>query len=107
MKNIKPCIKKNQFVPFRLYDVDRFNAFCCDEISGSTSKDFKFMICQNGAELVISDIISTMNFNPIYELGARHALKPRSTILIFGRLYACNFVISNATKKPYDAKRMS
>lgn len=78
---IKPCINMNHLVPFRLYDEDRFNAFRCDEISGSTSIDFKFVTCLNGADIVIADI-STMNVNAIYELGARHALKPRSTILL-------------------------
>ncbi len=78
---IKPCINTNHLVPFRLYDEDRFNAFRCDEISGSTSIDFKFVTCLNGADIVIADI-STMNVNAIYELGARHALKPRSTILL-------------------------
>lgn len=78
---IKPCINKNYLTPFKLYDEDKFNAFRCDEISGSTSIDFKFVTCLNGADIVIADI-STMNVNAIYELGARHALKPRSTILL-------------------------
>lgn len=78
---IKPCIEKNGLVPYKLFDNDEFNAFRCDEISGSASIDFEFVMCLNGADIVIADI-STMNNNAIYELGARHALKPRSTILL-------------------------
>lgn len=78
---IKPCIIGNQLVPFPLYDESSYNAYRCDEISGTTSIDYKFVTCLNGADIVIADI-STMNVNAIYELGARHALKPRSTILL-------------------------
>lgn len=80
-KIIKPCIAKNQLVPFPLYKESSYNAFRCDEISGTLSIDYKFVTCLNGADIVIADI-STMNVNAIYELGARHALKPRSTILL-------------------------
>lgn len=78
---IKPCINQNNLIPYPLYQESQFNAFRCDEISGSTSIDYKFVTCLNGADIVIADI-STMNVNAIYELGARHALKPRSTILL-------------------------
>lgn len=78
---IKPCIKKNDLIPFQLYEESKYNAYRCDEISGTTSIDYKFVTCLNGADIVIADI-STMNANAIYELGARHALKPRSTILL-------------------------
>ena len=78
---IKPCILENNLIPFPLYNENKFNAYRCDEISGNTSIDYKFVTCLNGADIVIADI-STMNNNAIYELGARHALKPRSTILL-------------------------
>ncbi len=80
-KIIKPCIIDNKLIPFPLYDEGSYNAYRCDEISGTTSIDYKFVTCLNGADIVIADI-STMNVNAIYELGARHALKPRSTILL-------------------------
>ena len=80
-KIIKPCIEENGLIPFPLYAERKYNAFRCDEISGSTAIDYKFVTCLNGADIVIADI-STMNANAIYELGARHALKPRSTILL-------------------------
>lgn len=78
---IKPCIVENGLVPFPLYEESRYNAYRCDEICGTTSIDYKFVTCLNGSDIVIADI-STMNANAIYELGARHALKPRATILL-------------------------
>ena len=80
-KIIKPCIIENGLVPFPLYEEAQYNAYRCDEICGTTSIDYKFVTCLNGADIVIADI-STMNANAIYELGARHALKPRSTTLL-------------------------
>ncbi|MEE0919040.1 MAG: hypothetical protein U0L56_03300 [Lachnospiraceae bacterium] len=80
-KIINPCLVDNKLVPFPLYEEKSYNAFRCDEISGTTSIDYKFVTCLNGADIVVADI-STMNVNAIYELGARHALKPRSTILL-------------------------
>ncbi len=78
---IKPCITENGLVPFPLFEDEKFNAFRCDEISGSASIDYQFVTCLSEADIVIADI-STMNINAIYELGARHALKPWSTILL-------------------------
>ena len=83
-KIIKPCIIENELIPFHLYKENSYNAYRCDEISGTMSIDYKFVTCLNGADIVIADI-STMNVNAIYELGARHALKPRTTILLCAR----------------------
>ncbi len=80
-KIIKPCIIENGLCPVKLFENDSDNAFRCDEIVGSGAIDYKFVVCLNKADIVIADI-STMNNNAIYELGARHALKPRSTILM-------------------------
>lgn len=78
---IKPCITQNNLVPFPLFEDEKYNAYRCDEISGSASIDYQFVTCLSEADIVIADI-STMNVNAIYELGARHALKPWSTILL-------------------------
>lgn len=78
---IKPCIEENNLVPFPLFADERHNAYRCDEISGTASIDYQFVVCLSEADIVIADI-STMNVNAIYELGARHALKPWSTILL-------------------------
>ena len=87
---IKTCILENDLIPFQLYKEQKYNAFRCDEISGTTSIDYKFVTCLNGADIVIADI-STMNNNAVYELGARHALKPRSTILLCAKEKANDF----------------
>ena len=78
---ISPCIKENHLKPYPLYQNDEFNAYRCDQITGSTSIDFNFVICLKESDIVIADI-STMNVNAIYELGARHAFKKKSTILL-------------------------
>lgn len=78
---IKPCIVENGLVPFPLFEEEKYNAFRCDEISGTASIDYQYVTCLSEADIVIADI-STMNANAIYELGARHALKPRATILL-------------------------
>lgn len=78
---IKPCLIENNLRPYSLYSDEKFNAFRCDEIIGTTSIDYKFITCLSNADIVIADI-STMNANAIYELGVRHALKPKSTIIL-------------------------
>ena len=62
---IKPCIIENQLISFPLYKESSYNAYRCDEISGTISIDYKFVTCLNGADIVIADI-STMNVNAIY-----------------------------------------
>lgn len=98
-KIIKPCIVKNQLFPFPLYEESSYNAYRCDEISGTVSIDYKFVTCLNGADIVIADI-STMNVNAIYELGARHALKPRTTILLCAKEKEKEFKFFDITYVP-------
>lgn len=98
-KIIKPCIKENQLIPFPLYKESSYNAYRCDEISGTISIDYKFVTCLNGADIVIADI-STMNVNAIYELGARHALKPRTTILLCAKEKGKEFKFFDITYVP-------
>ena len=78
---IKPCLLDSNLMPVPIYEDMRFNAFRCDEISGSTLIDYKFVVGLAEADIVIADI-STLNINAIYELGVRHALKPNSTIIL-------------------------
>ena len=98
-KIIKPCIAENQLIPFPLYEESSYNAYRCDEISGTISIDYKFVTCLNGVDIVIADI-STMNVNAIYELGARHALKPRSTILLCAKEKEKEFKFFDITYVP-------
>ena len=96
---IKPCIIENSLIPFPLFEDNAYNAYRCDEISGNTSIDFNFVTCLKGADIVIADI-STMNINAIYELGARHALRPRSTILICSKNKKSQFKFFDLTYVP-------
>lgn len=98
-KIIKPCIIENQLIPYPLFKEKSYNAFRCDEISGTISIDYKFVTCLKGADIVVADI-STMNVNAIYELGARHALKPRSTILLCAKDKEKDFSFFDITYVP-------
>ena len=97
-KIIKPCIKKNKLSPYKLCDIDECNAYRGDEICTTQSIDINIVSCINGADIVIADI-SSMSPNAIYELGVRHALKPRVTIVMCAkkqnktfRFFDLNFV---------------
>jgi len=52
------------------------------------------------ADLVIADL-STANSNAFYELGVRHALRPRTTILMSEELMAYPFDINHISIKKY------
>ena len=43
-KIIKPCIIENELIPFPLYKESTYNAYRCDEISGTISIDYKFQL---------------------------------------------------------------
>lgn len=96
---IKPCIKENKLIPYPLYKENKYNAYRCDEIVGTTSIDYKFITCLSGADIVIADI-STMNANAIYELGVRHALKPKSTIILCAKEKEKDFKFFDITYVP-------
>ena len=53
------------------------------------------------AELVIADL-STTNANAIFELGVRHALKPRSTIIIAESKFVIPFDATHIAVRRYD-----
>ncbi|MBC2161834.1 TRAFs-binding domain-containing protein [Listeria booriae] len=63
------------------------NGIRADEIKHSTLIDIPMYEYLMHADLVIADM-STTNFNAIYELGMRHALRPQSTILISNKDFA-------------------
>lgn len=96
---IKPCIEENKLVPYPLYKEEKYNAYRCDEIIGTTSIDYKFITCLSESDIVIADI-STMNANAIYELGARHALKPKSTIILCAKEKEKEFKFFDITYVP-------
>jgi MAP3K TRAFs-binding domain len=53
------------------------------------------------AEVAIADL-STSNENAIYEMGVRHALKPRTTIIIAEREFKFPFDLGHVVIRPYD-----
>lgn len=67
---IKPVVENKGFICIR-----------ADEIKHSGSIDVMMYEELLGADIVIADL-STLNPNAIYELGVRHALRPKSTIVI-------------------------
>jgi hypothetical protein len=54
-----------------------------------------------GAELVVADL-STANLNAIFELGIRHAMKPRTTIIIAESKFKIPFDASHIVVYSYE-----
>lgn len=78
---IKPVIKKNKLIPCLISNSKTNLGYRSDEISTGNLIDYKFIYCIKNADIVIADI-SIMNNNAIYELGIRHTLKPKTTIIL-------------------------
>src|SRR5580765_8810261 len=53
------------------------------------------------ADVAIADL-STSNENAIYELGVRHALKPRTTIVIAEKQFKFPFDLTHVVIRQYD-----
>lgn len=75
-KFIKPIILRNGLKS--IYSTDAYRG---DEVPTSISINKNFITSIFLADIVIADI-STLNQNAIYELGLRHAMKPKSTIIL-------------------------
>jgi tetratricopeptide (TPR) repeat protein len=65
-----------------------------DEIQHSTLIDLPMYQQLLGADVMVADV-STSNANAIYELGVRHALKPRTTIVMAENDFAFPFDIQH------------
>ena len=89
-KIIRPTIISKRLVPYPMYAFNECNAFRADEIKGAGGIDYNYITCLNKADIVIADLTS-MNENAIYELGARHALKEKTTILLCGNRAGISF----------------
>src|SRR5205814_6718231 len=72
-----------------------------DEIlhSGTIDKPMYDMLFD--ADLVIADL-STANLNAAFELGIRHALKPRSTIIIAENKFVSPFDVNHVVIRRYE-----
>ncbi len=71
-----------------------------DEIPHAGTIDMPMFEQLMQADLVVADL-STSNLNAAYELGVRHALKPRTTIIIAEDQFASPFDINHIVTLPY------
>jgi hypothetical protein len=72
-----------------------------DEIQHSTLIDLPMYQQLLGADVVVADV-STSNANAIYELGVRHALKPRTTIVMAENEFTFPFDIQHLSIMRYE-----
>ncbi len=87
----------NQSYKFLIKPVVEGKGLTCiraDEILHSGSIDYQMYMELYNADLVIADL-STANVNAFYELGIRHAFKPRTTIIISEDQYAYPFDLNH------------
>jgi hypothetical protein len=72
-----------------------------DEIRHSGVIDVPMYEMLYAADLVVADL-STSNLNAIFELGVRHALKPRATIIMAEKQFKLPFDASHIVVFPYE-----
>src|SRR5271170_1540692 len=72
-----------------------------DEVQQSGMIDVPMYKLLYEAELVVADL-STTNPNAIFELGVRHALKPRATIIIAENKFAIPFDATHIAVRRYE-----
>ncbi len=82
--------------------VESKNITCvrADEIRHSGSIDLQMYQQLLSADIVIADL-STANVNAFYELGIRHALKPRTTIIVSEELLSYPFDLNHIVINKY------
>ncbi len=72
-----------------------------DEIQHSGVIDVPMYEMLFGADLVVADL-STANLNAIFELGVRHALKPRATIIMAESKFTIPFDANHIVVRHYE-----
>jgi hypothetical protein len=77
------------------------NCVRADEIIHSTVIDKPMYDNLLGADLVVADL-STSNANAIYELGVRHALSPRRTIVMAEKNFSFPFDLNHLSIMKYE-----
>jgi len=106
--------KKTDFATGRELDLDKtykniikpamtaagYNCVRADEVLHSGVIDVPMYEMLFAADLVVADL-STSNLNAIFELGVRHALKPRATIIIAEEQFKNPFDINHIVIRPY------
>ncbi|MFT3946636.1 MAG: TRAFs-binding domain-containing protein [Agriterribacter sp.] len=86
---IKPVVESRQMICVR-----------ADEIKHSGSIDLEMYQQLLSADIVIADL-STSNVNAFYELGIRHALKPKTTIIVSEELLGYPFDVNHIAINRY------
>ena len=103
---IKPVLIKSNLVS--VYSDERHkHAFRCDEVYTTEAINNTFIKNLYVADIVIADI-TTLNQNAIYELGMRHAMKPKSTIIMCDKKTIDNNKFFDLTFNPqiiYDSDK--
>lgn len=100
---IKPTILEKELV-----SVHGKNHFRADEVFSTQSITKTFIEGILKADIVIADI-TTLNQNAIYELGLRHAMKPKSTIIMCDHHTAkiSFFDIAHLPQIRYDSDKLN
>src|SRR5277367_1134510 len=78
-----------------------YECYRADEIQHSGVIDVPMYEMLYAADLVVADL-STSNLNAIFELGVRHALKPRATIIIAEKQFKIPFDASHIVVRSYE-----
>src|SRR5580692_4574268 len=78
-----------------------YECFRADEIQHSGVIDVPMYEMLFAADLVVADL-STANLNAIFELGVRHALKPRATIIMAESKFTIPFDANHIVVRHYE-----
>lgn len=78
-----------------------FDCIRADEILHSGVIDVPMYDMLFSADLVVADL-STSNLNAVFELGVRHALKPRATVIIAESQFKIPFDANHIVVRHYD-----
>ena len=103
---IKPVLKEMGLVAVNCDEHNKY-AYRCDEVFTTQAINETFIRNIYMADIVIADI-TTLNQNAIYELGMRHAMKPKSTIILCDQQTLHNNSFFDLTFNPhitYDSER--
>lgn len=103
---IKPTLIETELVAVNCNEQHK-HAYRCDEIFTTRAINETFIRNIYLADIVVADI-TTLNQNAIYELGMRHAMKPKSTIILCDKKTLQNNSFFDLTFNPhiiYDSEK--
>lgn len=103
---IKPTLIETGLVAVNCNEQHK-HAYRCDEIFTTEAINETFIRNIYLADIVVADI-TTLNQNAIYELGMRHAMKPKSTIILCDKNTLQNNSFFDLTFNPhiiYDSEK--